>query len=316
MIRTLAITNENKTEINLPLSELSKPEVQWYWVDFDSPTEKEALLLESFFHFHLLTIEDCMHYIQRPKMDYYEGYHFFVLHVLNEKTLESEEVDMFIGKNYLVTFHLKNQHEVDEAWNRMVNDSKLWAGGSINCAHLVIDKIVDHFFPSVQKIEDDLLQLENNLRHKSVERLMDEVYIIRGRLLKVRRSVNPMRDLLYRIINSEKLATKKESLVYFTDIYDHLLKLSDMIESNREITADMRESYMAIISIRMNKIMKTLTSFTSIFMPLTFIVGIYGMNFKNMPELNWDYGYYGILGILVIVGIGMYMLFRKKGWFK
>jgi magnesium transporter len=315
MIRTMVITQDHKAETNLSLAQLSSPEILWYWVDFNDPTEEEVLLLDSHFHFHPLTIEDCTHFLQRPKMDYYEGYHFFVLHAMNQKTLQPEEVDMYVGKNYIVTFHHKHQFEIDEAWERMLNSSKLWAGGSINCAHLVMDKLVDHFFPALQQIEDDLLQLENDIKHKSIELLMDEVYEIRGQLLKARRSVNPMRDLLYRIINSERLANQ-DSLVYFTDIYDHLLKLSDMIESNREISADMRESYMSINSNRMNKIMKTLTVSTSIFMPLTFIVGIYGMNFDFMPELKWRYGYLGIMIILAAIGLGMVSWFRRKGWFK
>jgi magnesium transporter len=316
MIRTMAIINNHTLEKDLPLDKLSNPEIQWYWVDFIAPTDEEILLLDTHFHFHPLAIEDCMYFLQRPKMDYYEGYHFFVLHAMNQKTLEPEEVDMFVGKNYIVTFHLKDQFEIEEAWMRMCGDAKLWAGSSINCAHLVIDKLVDHFFPALHQIEDDLLQLENDIKIKSIDLLMDEVYEIRGQLLKARRSVNPMRDLLYRIINSERLASQKDSLVYFTDIYDHLLKLSDMIESNREITADMRESYMSINSNRMNKIMKTLTVSTSIFMPLTFIVGVYGMNFDNMPELHWRFGYYGIMAIMAILGIGMVLWFHRKGWFK
>jgi magnesium transporter len=316
MIRSLAITLENKLEVNLPLTQLIGAGILWYWVDFTTPTEEEVLMLDNHFHFHPLAIEDCTHFLQRPKLDYYEGYHFFVLHALDKKTLEPDEVDMFVGPNYVVTFHLNHQFEIDEAWNRMLEDSKLWAGGSINCAHLVIDKLVDHCFPTVQQIEDNLLQLENDIKFKSIDRLMDEVYEIRGQLLKLRRSINPMRDLLYRIINSDRLAGRKDTLVYFTDIYDHLLKLSDMIESNREITADMRDSYMSINSNRMNSIMKTLTVFTSVFMPLTFIVGVYGMNFDNMPELKWPYGYYLILIIMAMIGIGMFMWFQKKGWFK
>ncbi|QGQ96396.1 magnesium/cobalt transporter CorA [Paenibacillus psychroresistens] len=316
MIRTLAVTLNHTVEKDIPLVKLSNPEIIWYWVDFIEPTEAEILLLDTHFHFHPLTIEDCTHFLQRPKMDYYEGYHFFVLHAMNQKTLEPEEVDMFIGKNYIVTFHLKAQFEIEEAWVRMCGNSKLWSGGAINCAHLVIDKLVDHFFPVLHQIEDDLLQLENDIKNKSIDLLMEEVYEIRGQLLKVRRSINPMRDLLYRIINSERLAGQKDSLVYFTDIYDHLLKLSDMIESNREITADMRDSYMSINSNRMNKIMKTLTVSTSIFMPLTFIAGVYGMNFDNMPELTWRFGYFGIMIVMSLLGIGMVLWFRRKGWFK
>ncbi|MEW8987450.1 MAG: CorA family divalent cation transporter, partial [Bacillus sp. (in: firmicutes)] len=116
-------------------------------------------------------------------------------------------------------------------------------------------------------------------------------------------------------INSERIEGVQSHLLYFTDIYDHLLKLSEMIESNREMTADMRDSYMSLNSNRMNTIMKTLTVITTIFMPLTFVVGIYGMNFDNMPELHWQWGYFIVLGVLIVGGIGMYAWFKRKGWF-
>jgi magnesium transporter len=121
--------------------------------------------------------------------------------------------------------------------------------------------------------------------------------------------------LLYRMINSDKIPGVKEQNIYYTDIYDHLLKLTEMIESNREMTADLRDSYNSLRSNRMNSIMKTLTVITTIFMPLTFIAGVYGMNFVNMPELHWAGGYYLIIGVMVTLGLGMYLWFRRKGWF-
>ena len=125
-----------------------------------------------------------------------------------------------------------------------------------------------------------------------------------------------MRDLLYKVINTDKINGVKEHLYYFTDIYDHLLKLSEMIESNRDVTADMRESYDSINSYRMNTIMKTLTVMTSIFIPLTFIANIYGMNFEYIPELKWHWGYFGALGAMVAIGLGMIVWLWRKGWFK
>lgn len=124
-----------------------------------------------------------------------------------------------------------------------------------------------------------------------------------------------MRDLLYRTINSERIEGVKNHLFYFTDVCDHLLKLSELIESDREITADIRDSYASFNSNRMNSIMKTLTVITTIFMPLTFVAGIYGMNFDNMPELHWQWGYFIVLGLLFSLGFGMYLWFRRKGWF-
>ena len=121
---------------------------------------------------------------------------------------------------------------------------------------------------------------------------------------------------MYRMLNSQRLPGIDKNKAYFLDIYDHLLKLSELIEANREITADIRDSYLSYNSHQTNRVMKILTVFTSIFMPLTFIVGVYGMNFENMPELKWQYGYFEALLLMTIIGMGMYIWFKKKGWFK
>jgi magnesium transporter len=315
VIQTLAITNDLKLLQDVPLEQLSDPKVEWYWVDFNDPTEKEAMMLERHFHFHPLAIEDCLHFLQRPKLDYYEGYNFFVLHALNQKTLDSVEVDMFIGKNYLVTFHIKPLRELETVWQRILTNKNIWDKGVVYISYMVMDKLVDEYFPVLYQIEDRLNDTEDKNNNKPTRLLMDEVFDIRSDLLKLRRTIIPMSDLLYRILNSERLDILKDQKAYFTDIYDHLLKLTEMIESNREITADMRDSYISLNSDRMNKIMMTLTTISSIFIPLTFIAGIYGMNFDNMPELKWRYGYFMVLGFMVIVGVGMFLWFKRKGWF-
>jgi magnesium transporter len=132
----------------------------------------------------------------------------------------------------------------------------------------------------------------------------------------LRHTIIPMRDLLYRMLNSHRLETIQGKKEYFADIYDHLLKLSEMIDANREMTADIRDSYISYNSHQTNRVMKVLTVITTIFMPLTFIAGIYGMNFEHMPELNWDYGYFFILSIMLLIGVGMYVWFKRKGWFR
>ena len=315
MIRTLAITKDRKLLKDIPLEKLSDPEIDWYWVDFNGPSEKEAMLLASHFHFHPLAIEDCFHFLQRPKVDFYQDYNFFVLHALNQKTLESEEMDMFVGKNYVVTFHFKALSGVETGWNSVLSEKAIWDKGIVYVVYMIIDKLVDEYFPVVYQIEDHLNDTEDNNKSRSIRLLMDEVFEIRSDLLKLRRTIIPMRELLYRIINSERLEMIKEHKVYFIDIYDHLLKLTEIIEDNREITADMRDSYLSLNSDRMNSIMMTLTIISSIFIPLTFIVGIYGMNFRNMPELNWHYGYFIVLGIMAVIGVSMFLWFKRKGWF-
>lgn len=316
MIRIIAVTNDLEVITDISLPSFTDSNMKWYWVDFNSPTEEESKLLESHFHFHPLAIEDCFHLLQRPKLDHYDDDHFFVLHAINQQTLQSEEIDLFLGSNFVVSFHLYNCREVDEAWNRISEHKDLSEIGHIYVAYTIMDKLVDNYFPTLYQIEDQLNEIESNVKNESVEKLMDSIFNIRSSLLKLRKTVLPMRDLLYRVINSEKIDGVNEHLVYFTDIYDHLLKLSEMIESNREMTADMRDSYISINSNRMSTIMKTLTVMTSIFIPLTFIASIYGMNFEYMPELTWRWGYFGILVVMFGVGFGMLLWLWRKGWFK
>lgn len=316
MIRVLAVTEEGRVLENIPVNELHRPEIAWYWVDFDRPTEEEAKWLESYFHFHPLAIEDCYHLLQRPKVDYYDDVQFFVLHALNEETLGAEEVDMFLSGRFVVTFHFAQQKEIDEAWNRISEHKEPGEINHLYCAYLIMDKLVDQYFPCVYQIEDELNAIEGNTTGKAIEKLMSQTFEIRAKLLKLRRTIFPMRELLYRVINSDRIEGLKEHLFYFTDIHDHLLKLSEILESNREVTADLRDSYISLNSNRMNNIMKTLTVITTIFMPLTFIAGLYGMNFHYMPELEWKWGYYVVLVVMTGIGAGMFSWFLYKGWFK
>lgn len=315
MLRTFAVTQDFDVRLNMPLSELAGQDLIWYWVDFNAPTEEETRSLEQHFHFHPLAIEDCLHLLQRPKLDHYEDIHFFVLHALNQENLSAQEIDLFIGENFIVTFHNKELRELDNAWQRITTQNTLWNKGHLYAMYMVVDKLVDQYFPAVHLIEDQLLEIETSGNRKSPN-MMNDVFEIRAKLLKLRKTIIPMRDLLYRVINSDKIGGLKEHHVYFTDIYDHLLKLAEMIDSNREITADMRDHYVSLSSNRMNIIMKTLTVITTIFMPLTFIAGIYGMNFNYMPELEWQWGYFAVLGVMFGIGFGMFTWFWRKGWFE
>ncbi|MDR9857337.1 magnesium/cobalt transporter CorA [Paenibacillus sp. VCA1] len=319
MIRTLALTHLHEVVTDIPLQDIRPEDYAWMWVDFNAPTEEESALLTTYFHFHPLAVEDCLHVLQRPKLDNYEDLQFFVLHAIDPETLQVEEVDLFLGQDLLVSFHSKELEEVDEAWKEIIqhaHDRKIWSRGPVSCAYNVMDKLVDKYFPGVFTIEDELAELENRGSRESVDELMRQVFELRGRLLKLRRTVVPMRDLLYRVVNSQHVQSSTEHKVYFGDIYDHLLKLTDMIEADREMTADLRDSYISLNSNRMNAIMKTLTVITTVFMPLTLIAGIYGMNFTNMPELGWKYGYPAVLVLMFALAVGMVLWFQRRGWFK
>ncbi|MNJ34027.1 Magnesium transport protein CorA [compost metagenome] len=319
MIRVLGVTHDHKVIQGIPLEDIHRGHYAWCWVDFSEPTQEESELLAAFFKFHPLAIEDCLHVLQRPKLDYYEEYQFMVLHAIHPDTLSTVEVDLFIGSGYLVSYHQKSLSEVNQAWDKILSrthDRKIWSQGPYAAAYAVIDSLVDNYFPCVYSVEDELDELEKQGSRESVEVLLNQVFALRSRLLKLRRTIVPMRDLMYRVLNSQHIQGEKEPRVHFSDIYDHLLKLSEMIENNREMTADLRDSYISLNSNRMNGIMKTLTVITTVFMPLTLIAGIYGMNFVNMPELEWRYGYFGVLGLMGVLSIWMILSFMRRGWFK
>lgn len=313
MIRSFTVTKNLQLVEDLPIEQLFQDHIKWFWLDFESPTEEEMLLLNTYFGFHPLAIEDCLHLLQRPKLDYYEGYDFFVIHTLNQHTLLPEEVNVFVGRNFIVTFHLMPSPEITMVRQKLLANNFPYKKGPLHLFYQLMDKIVDEYFPAVYKIEDELSEIE---LEDAKQNLMSDVFEIRGRLLKLRRTIFPMRELLYRILNSERVIISKDERMYFMDIYDHLLKLSEMIESNREMTNDIRDSYISLNSDRMNNIMKTLTVMSSIFIPLTFIASIYGMNFEYMPELAWHWGYFGVLGVMLLVGSTLIFVLWRMGWFR
>lgn len=316
MIHTLGVTTDHELVKDFSLDELKDNLFEWYWVDISNPSIDEQNLLRDFFQFHPLAIEDCLHDLQRPKLDNYDRHTFFVLHTYNEKTMEAEELDVFVGGNFVVTFHYDEMHELDEARDRLIHSTKTWKRGSMQALYQIIDKVVDHYFPIIYKIEDFLNEVEDDMSRHHDQFSMHRVFEIRSDLLHLRRTINPMRDLLYRMLASSRLNLSPEERTYFEDIYDHLIKLSEMIDSNRELTSDIRDSHMSMNSSRMNRIMMTLTIVSTVFIPLTFLAGVYGMNFTNMPELEWEYGYFALLAVMSAIAVGMLIWFTYKGWFK
>lgn len=313
MLRIMALNPDNQLLFNPSLHTLK--DMKWYWVDFNIPTEEESHLLHTYFHFHPLAVEDCILGLQRPKVDYYENLNFLVIHAIS-KAFETHEIDLFVAEQFIVTFHLQPQEEIDAAWRYFQSMEDMTKISSIEIGYKIIDKIVDSFFPIVEQVEDRLLAIENSEAVQSgKDTVITKTYTVRKDLLKLRQTIIPMRDLIYRILESKRFFIQDHKRAYFQDIYDHLLKLSEMIESNRQLTADIRDNYISLNSYRMNNIMKTLTVITTIFMPLTFLAGIYGMNFLNMPELKWHYGYFIILGVMFLIGIIMFLWFKWKGWF-
>jgi magnesium transporter len=316
MIRTIAVTPTGEVHTGHSIKEILSGDYRWYWIDFNVPTDEEIECLREPLQFHPLSIEDCIHTLQRPKLDYYDDYHFFVAQALHAETMQKEEVDLFLGQNYIVTFHSISNQEIDDVWDRLALAKVPGEWDPSLVLYHVLDKIVDNYFPLVYKIEDILNEIDENSADRSMEELLEELFDTRHDLLSLRHTITPMRDLVYRMINSHRLAGILARKEYFADIHDHLLRLGEKVEASRELTTDIRDSYLSMNAHETNRVMKVLTVITTIFMPLTFIAGIYGMNFENMPELTWQFGYFAALSAMFFIGFSMYFWFRKKGWFK
>jgi magnesium transporter len=317
MIRILAYSKSGEIRKDLTLEDIQekRSELAWYWIDFNEPTLKEANELHNL-GFHKLAIQDCLHLQQRTKLDDYEDYHFFVINSINKDNLKPQEIDLFHHHQYVVTFHYKPQEEIDTVWERIQYDENAQSLGSKYICYKIMDKIADSFSPIAEKLEDRLTEIgmrsERTVRMKDQ---MNELFHIRRKLMRLRQVIYPLRDLVYRITQTAHLYGNDEERRYYMDVFDYLSRLSSLIDSSREMASDIRDNHISMNSHRMNTIMMTLTLFTTIFMPLTFIAGLYGMNFEYMPELKWRYGYFMVLGVLLTTGLIMYGWFKRKGWF-
>ncbi|MCA1056627.1 magnesium/cobalt transporter CorA [Rossellomorea aquimaris] len=315
MIRTSAVLNDGSVIQGVSLSRVKEEDIKWYWVDFSEPTEREIRVMKRFFRFHPLAIEDCLDdFSQRPKLDFYDGYIFVLMHAIDRKSLDSYEVNLFVNSRFIVTFHKQPVNELNKLWDMFKEEGVDQTPFTI--MHGAVDRIVDEYFPLIYSIEDRLNSIEEHTNEDPDSNLMDELFDIRHEMSKLRRTLVPMRDLLYRISNSGRLNSLKEEQLYFNDVYDHLIKQVEMLESYREFSADIRDNYLSINSDKMNNIMMTLTVITTIFMPLTFIAGLYGMNFVYMPELNEHNGYFIVLGVMALIAAIMFGFFVKIGWLK
>ncbi|MDO4814544.1 MAG: magnesium/cobalt transporter CorA [Gemella sp.] len=313
MIKVIALDKSGNIINDLPLVEVKNDNIEWYWVDFSSPTREEIELLTTFFRFHELHIEDCLTLLERPKIEITRQQIFLVSHVLKNIDSDYETLNMFIGKNYIVTFHLSHIRYINKIVSKVLDKGPDYT--PLHIMHMLISEIVEGYTPLISKIETRLDELEENDAHTKGSRIMNEVFDLRSNLLKLRRGLMPMRELIHRFLVSRRVEMTENDRKYFHDIYDELVQQTEIIEANRELASDIRENYMTYNSFKTNSIMMTLTIISTIFLPLTFVAGWYGMNFKNMPELETDYGYFIIAFLTLCIAGGMLWFFKKKGWF-
>ncbi len=289
------------------------------WTDLEKPDEEETKVLTEFFGFHPLAVEDCIMTKQRAKLDDYRDYFFIVLHsVAGSPTngkIKFSELGIFVGHNYLVTFHQEEIGAVSSVRERLEKTPELMAKGVDYLLYLLIDAVVDEYFPYLDRIDDNFSLAEAKMLSDPVQADFNELFKQRRALVEIRKILSPHREMINNLIRYEGLFIKDENRVFYLDIYDHLMRIFDLLDTYRDLISGSQEIYLTVISNRMNEIMKTLTVIATIVLPLTLISSIYGMNFRFMPELNWRFGYLWALALMLGTAAGMVYHFRRKKWF-
>jgi len=321
VLKTIVLDRETKTftQVDDPdeISELCKNPPNIIWVDVADPTSADFEELAKEFGFHPLSIEDCRNEHQRPKVEEFQGYYFIVLYeaeLVLGRHLELRELNIFLGKNYIVTVHSQPIHSLEGAEHLWRGWTDLAERGTGLVAYLMIDAIVDAYMPLLDTLSDRMDELEDRIFVDFQVEALEEIFRIKKDLLFLRRSVTPLRDVFNTLLRREQQIFSRETYIYFQDVFDHLIRVADTIDTLRDLLGATMDAYLSVSGNRMNMVMKRLTSISAILMSVTLIAGIYGMNFDFMPELKWRYGYVGTLSAMLIVAVSLYVYFRKIKW--
>jgi magnesium transporter len=289
------------------------------WVDVQGLGDERVLReLAEIFAIHPLALEDVVHVPVRPKAEAYEQNLLIVTRMIRpseEDEPDIEQMSLFIGVDYVVTFQERYGDVLDPVRDRLhVEGSRLRTMGSDYLGYAILDTVVDGYYPSIEAIGDRVEDLEDEVLSKVPPDILQQIHSLRSQLLGLRRAIVPQRESMHLLLREENTFVSDAVQVYLRDTTDHIVQASEAVEQARERVSSLMNMYLTIVSNRMNDVMKTLTIIASIFVPLTFIAGIYGMNFERMPELGKTWGYPLTLGVMGTVAGGMVFYFWRKGW--
>jgi magnesium transporter len=289
------------------------------WVDLVNPTAEESKqVLEGIFQFHPLAIEDCVAVSQIPKVEEYEGYLFMVIHAVDfdrkSEHFHTEELNMFLGKNFLVTWHREPLKSIQAALDRCTKTS-LTARGSDRVAHSILDALVDNYLPVLHEFGEDINDLETHaLQGGDVTASMNRVLQLKKEVLYLCQIIRPQQEVISRLARGEFKIIRPQLIPYYRDIYDHLGHYNEMAESFRDTLNSTMHLYLSMSANRTSEVVKVLTLITVITTPIMVIGTWYGMNFQDMPELHSKHGYQTVLSITLISTVGCFVYFKRRGW--
>ena len=300
------------------LPHLERPGITWVNVEGVHDVEIIRHLGERF-ALHPLVLEDIVNTVQRPKIEDYDSYLFIVLRMLKPTgggEFTSEQLSMILGPSYLFTFQEGIQGDVfDTVRERIRNGKGKSRGMGVDyLAYALIDAIVDNYFNVLEDLGERIVNLEENLTLSPDKATLIEINTIKQEIIFLRKAVWPLREAVSFLERGDSRLLSPSTRLYFRDVYDHTVQVIDTVETYRDLLSGMLDLYLSSISNRINEVMKFLTVIGTIFMPLTFLVGVYGMNFKHMPELEWHNGYFMLWGLMIVLTIVMSIYFKRKRW--
>jgi magnesium transporter len=289
------------------------------WINVDGLGNPKLIEdLAKCFTIHPLIIEDIFNIGQRPKMEDLEQYIYLNLKMLTypdaTKLIKIEHISMVFGQNFLISFQEDVGDIFDPVRERIRKDGRIRKFGPDYLAYALIDVIVDNYFVVMEKLEEEIENLEEELVASPTPDALQKINRLKKDMIFVRKSVWPLRELINNLEQSESALIQEPTGIYLRDVYDHTIQVIDTLETFRDMVSGMIDIYLSGLSYKMNEIMKVLTLIATIFIPLTFVVGLYGMNFENMPEIEWEFGYFAVLIVMVVMVLGMLTYYRKKKW--
>jgi magnesium transporter len=324
---TLAFINY---ENNSPVKELQAPTFNEdmalantpgvTWLDIDGVHQNEVLeSVGAQINLHPLVVEDIHNTYQRPKVEDYEDYLYIVLKMISwgedSKEIQAEQVSLILGPSYVLSFKEDPGDIFDPVRLRLrEGKGRIRKLGADYLAYSLLDQVVDNYFLVLENLGEQIEDLEEELVTNPDASTLQTIHHLKRELIFLRKSVWPLREAISSLERGESPLFHPETLVYLRDVYDHTIQVIDTIETFRDMVSGMLDIYLSSISNRMNEVMKVLTIIATIFIPLTFIAGIYGMNFVNMPELQWPWGYFMVWGVMITIVIALVIYFKRKGW--
>lgn len=291
------------------------------WINIDGLGHPEMIQkLGDCYGFHPLVLEDILNTGQRPKMEDYAEYIYVVLKMLypgtDGRTIVSEQISLIAGSNFIISVQEGIEGDVfTTVRERLRNDKgRIRKMGADYLLYSLIDAVVDSYFSILEKLGEEIEATEDRLVTNPADKTLNEIHFLKRELIFLRKAVWPLREVISSLQRGESPLIQDGTRLYLRDVYDHTIEIIETVETFRDMASGMIDIYLSSISNRMNAVMKVLTIIATIFMPLTFLVGVYGMNFKHMPELEWPWAYPLLWLVMLLISAGMLLFFRKKKW--